>query len=163
AVAADQRQVARSRRVRHHRHRRDRREAGYAVGAVGFRGVDIRRRDDFIHFIPARPHETTEAATLFVAARALGVFHDGSPGIDGVAVLLAHFAPQPHQRAAHLRIFEAIGAVDIPGVAGATRTTARFVIGQIGARARIIGLLRLPGDEAVLDVDLPAASAGTVD
>src|SRR5690606_21933103 len=50
----------------------------------------------------------------------------------------------------------------IPGVGGAALTTARFVVGQIGTRARVVGLLRLPGDDAALDVHLPRARARTV-
>src|SRR5690606_3614305 len=48
------------------------------------------------------------------------------------------------------------------GIAGAARAAARFVVGQIRARARIVGLLGFPGHQAVLDVDLPAARTGAV-
>ncbi len=37
------------------------------------------------------------------------------------------------------------------------------MVGELGPRARIVGLLRLPSDDATLDVDLPRARAGAVD
>ena len=37
------------------------------------------------------------------------------------------------------------------------------MVWQIRPRARIVGLLRLPGDDAALDVDLPRARACAVD
>jgi len=40
-----------------------------------------------------------------------------------------------------------------------TGAAARLVIGQARARARIIGLLGFPSNDATLDVDLPAARA----
>ncbi|MNW66244.1 hypothetical protein D3C74_446930 [compost metagenome] len=36
------------------------------------------------------------------------------------------------------------------------------MVGQVGAGAGIVGLLRFPGHEAVFDVNLPATRAGTV-
>src|SRR6185312_14562205 len=43
------------------------------------------------------------------------------------------------------------------------RTAARLVIRDFRSRARIIGLLGFPGDEAALDVDLPTAGSRAVD
>src|SRR5581483_7349084 len=40
---------------------------------------------------------------------------------------------------------------------------ARLVVRLVGAVLRVVGLLRLPRDDAVLDVDLPRAGAGAVD
>src|SRR5690606_4127854 len=56
----------------------------------------------------------------------------------------------------------AVGAVQVPGIAGTARAAAGFVIGQVRARTRVIGLLGFPGHQAILDVDLPAAGAGAV-
>ena len=66
------------------------------------------------------------------------------------------------QPAAHQRVFDAAGAVEIPAIGRAARAAARLVIGHAGPRARIVGLLRLPGDDAALDVDFPATGAGAV-
>src|SRR3546814_6094250 len=71
-------------------------------------------------------------------------------------------APHAQQGAAHQRVLRPVGAVQVPGIAGAARTAARLVVGQVRAGARIVGLLGFPGDQAVLDVDLPAARAGAV-
>ncbi len=72
------------------------------------------------------------------------------------------FAPQLNQSFTRQRVLQAVGAVEIPGVAGAARAAARFVIWQIRPGARIIGLLGFPGNEAVFDVNFPAAGAGAV-
>ena len=74
----------------------------------------------------------------------------------------ARLAPQLQQAAAHHRMLHAVGRIQIPGIARATRAAARLVVRQVGTRARIVGLLRLPGDDAALDVDLPRARAGAV-
>src|SRR5690606_10860908 len=42
------------------------------------------------------------------------------------------------------------------------RAAARLMVRQIGARARIVGLLRFPGDDAALDINLPRAGTGTI-
>ncbi len=75
---------------------------------------------------------------------------------------LAHLAPGPHQAAPDQRVLHAIGGIEIPAVGSAARTAARLVVGQAGAGARIVGLLRLPGDDAGLDVDLPRTGPGAV-
>src|ERR1039457_5154595 len=43
------------------------------------------------------------------------------------------------------------------------RYAARLVVGHGPARARGVGLLGFPGDDAALDVDLPRARTGAVD
>ncbi|MNE43223.1 hypothetical protein D3C80_1373880 [compost metagenome] len=73
------------------------------------------------------------------------------------------FAPQFDQAFAHQRVFQAVGAVQIPGIAGATWATARFMVWQIGTGTWVIGLLGFPGDQAVFHINFPAAGAGAVD
>ena len=41
--------------------------------------------------------------------------------------------------------------------------TARLVGGEPASSSGVVGRLRLPGDDAVLDVDVPGAAAGAVD
>ena len=161
ADAAEQRQVARTGRVGHHRHRRDRREAEHPVRAVGLRRVGVGRGDDLVDLVPGRAHEAAEAALLDVGAALRRVLDDRRPGRDRRHER-ARLAPQLHEPRAHQRIFHAVAGIEIPGIAGAARAAARLVVGQVGPRARIVGLLRLPGDDAALDVDLPRARAGAV-
>ncbi|CCK02872.1 hypothetical protein BN129_1441 [Cronobacter sakazakii 701] len=162
AGTADKRQVTRAGGVRNHRHGRDRREARDAVGAKGFGGPDVGGGDKLIHLLPGRAHKTAASARLFVAFRFFAVFHDGRPGVHRIAVLRFRFAPQFNQAFAHQRIFQTVGAVEIPGVAGPTRAAARLVVRHIGAGTRVVGLLGFPGDQTVFDVNLPAAGTGTV-
>ncbi len=161
AGTAEQRQVARAGGVGHHRHRRDRREPDHAIRAVLFHRVKVRGGDQLVRLLPAHPREAAHAAARLVVRRLGRVFHDAGPGVHrGFA--LARLAPHAQQRAAHQRILQPVGAVEVPGIAGPARAAARLVVGQVGTRARVVGLLGFPGHQAVLDVDLPAAGAGAV-
>src|SRR5699024_1440432 len=104
--------------------------------------------------------EAAEAAGGLVVFR-VRIGHQGLPGFHG-AVRFARLAPALEQAAAHHRVFQAVGAVQVPRVRGAARAAARFVVGHVRARARVVGLLGFPGDHALLDVDLPAARTGAV-
>ncbi len=159
---ADQRQITRARGVGHHRHRRDRREPDDAVRPPGLDRRDVGRGDDLGHLVPRRTDKAAASAQALIAARPVGILDDRAPSRDRVHGP-ARLAPQPHQRPAHHRVFEAAGAVEIPAVRGAARAAARLVVGHVGAGAGVIGLLRLPGDDPALDVDLPAARAGAID
>ncbi len=161
AHAAEQRQITRARGIGHHRHRRDRREADDAVGPVLFHGVGIGRRDDLGDLVPGRAHEAAEAALAGVGLAFFRILDDRPPGGDRRAQR-PRLAPELEQARAHQRIFHAIAGIQVPGVARPARTAARLVVGQLGPRARIVGLLRLPGDDAALDVDFPRARAGAI-
>src|SRR3546814_3834486 len=106
-----------------------------------------------------RPPRSTRTDTLLPYTTLFR--SDAGPGIHR-RHRLARFAPHAQQGAAHQRVLQPVGAVQVPGIAGAARTAARLVVGQVRAGARIVGLLGFPGDQAVLDVDLPAARAGAV-
>ncbi|MNI20788.1 hypothetical protein D3C73_742840 [compost metagenome] len=161
AGAADQRQVTGTRGVADHRHRRDWRETDHPVRAVGLDGVDVGRGDDFVDFIPARTNETTHAALALVRVGLGLVLDDARPGFHRCHGQ-ARFTPQLEQRLADFRVLEAVGAVDVPAVARTTRATTGFMVGQVVAGTRVVGLLGFPGDQAVLDVDFPRAGAGAV-
>jgi len=77
-------------------------------------------------------------------------------------VLLEGFAPQFNQSFTNERVFQAVSAVKIPGVTCATRAAARFMIGQVRASARVVGLLDFPGHQTIFNVDFPATGACTV-
>ena len=154
ADAAQQRKVARTGGERHHRHRRDWRETDHAVRAIFLDCVSVGGGDDLVDFIPSGADQAAQAALAGVAVALFRTFHDRGPGRDR-GKRRPCFAPQFEQAPAHHRVFHAVGRVQIPGVAGATGAAAGFVVRQIRPRARIIGLLRLPRNDAALDVDFP--------
>jgi hypothetical protein len=162
AHATDQAEVAAAGGVADHAHRRDRAETDDAVGAVLLDRVDVGRRDDLVDFVPAAAHEAAHAAHLLVVAARGVVLDDRGPGVHRRLRRLHRRAPALQQAAAHHRVLHAVGAVQVPAVAGAAGAAARLVVGHVPARARVVGLLGLPGDDAALDVDLPAAAAGAV-
>ncbi len=157
AGAADQGQVTRARSIGDHRHRRDWREARDTVRAVGFDGIDVRGSNQLIHFLPGGAYKAATTASLLEAFRFVGVFDNGCPGINRIAVLHFRFTPHFHQAFTHQRIFQTVGAVEIPGVAGATRAAARFMVRHIRAGARVVSLLHFPGHQTVFHENLPAA------
>ena len=161
AHAADQREVAAPGGVGDHRHGGDRREPDDAVRAPLADGVDVGGSDDLLHFRPRRAHESAQAAYGLVRLGLGRVLDNRCPGLDRPQ-RSARLAPQPRQSAAHHRVLDAVGAVQVPRVRGATRAAAWLMIGHVRPGAWIVGLLRLPGHHAVLDVDLPAARAGAV-
>ncbi len=159
--AAEQRQVARAGRIGDHRHGRDRREAVDSVRAVGLGGIGIGRRDDLVGLVPAGADEAAMAALRGVARPLLRVLDDGGPGrhrCHGGA----RFPPQLGESRTDHRVLHPVAGVEIPGIGGAARTAAGLMVRQLRPRARIVGLLRLPGDDPALNVDLPGAGAGAV-
>ncbi len=162
AHAADQAQVAAAGGIADHAHRRNRRKAHDTVGAMFFDGVDVGRGDELVHLVPAAAHEAAHATHLLVVASGRGVLDDHAPGIHRRLAHLQRRAPALQQAAAHHRVLDAVGAVQVPGIRGTAGAAARLVVGHVPACARVVGLLRLPGDDAALDVDLPAAAAGAV-
>ena len=162
ADAADQRQIAGTGSVADHGHGGNRREADDAIRAVLLGGIDVGGADQLVKLVPVGAHEAAHAAGTLVLLGLGRVLDDGGPRLDRILLLLQRLAPQLEQRLADQRILEAVGAVHVPGVAGAPWAAPRLVVGQVGPGARIVGLLGLPGDQAILDVDLPAAGSGAV-
>ncbi len=161
ADAAEQRQITRAGGIAHHRHRRDRREAEHAIRPVAFHRVGVGRGDEFVDLFPGRTDEAAKPALLHVGGALVRIFDDRFPGRDR-RHQHPRLAPQLEQPRAHQRIFHAVAGIEIPAVARAARAAARLVVRQIGPRARIVGLLRLPGDDAALDVNLPGARSGAI-
>src|SRR5690606_2681424 len=143
---------------RDHRHGGNRREADDAVGTVGLRGVDVGRRHDLVHLLPGRAHEAAEATPGLVGLALLRILDDRRPCLHGLAFETRR-APQFEQPPAYQRVLEPVAAVEIPGVRSAPGAAARLVIRHVGAGARVVRLLGLPGDDAALDIDLPTARA----
>src|SRR5262245_37831010 len=110
--------------------------------------------DDLCRFVPRCAHETAATTDGGVVSPLIRVARNRRPGFDGPE-RLARLPPHLHEASANERVFEAVAGVEVPRKAGAARAAARLVVRHIRARARIGGLLRLPGDEAILNVDLP--------
>src|SRR5262245_50662067 len=161
AHAADQAQVAAARGIRNHRHRRDWRKADDAIRAVFLDGMNVCGRDDLVDLIPAGAGKAAQSAhALVVAARYL-VANDGRPGLDRWQ-RLSRPAPGLEQAAPHHGVLEAVRAIEVPAVARTARATAWLVVGHVPARARVVGLLCFPGDNAAFHVDLPRTTPGAV-
>ncbi len=71
-------------------------------------------------------------------------------------------AIQGQQHAPHIRVAHANRRVDIPSERCAARTTARLVLRSVGPVRRVVRLLGLPRDQAILDIHLPRARARAV-
>src|SRR5690606_10870135 len=127
AHAADQRQVAAAGGIADHGHRRDRREADHAIRAVLPDGVDVGGGDDLVDLVPAGPDEAAHAALALVGLGAGLVLDDAGPGVHR-RQRTTRLAPELEQRLAHLGVLQAVGAVDVPAVAGAARAAARLVV-----------------------------------
>ena len=160
--AADEREIAGAGGVGDHRHRRNGGKADDAVGTVAANGMDVGGGDDLLHLVPARPDEAAEPAGTGVGRALVGIVDDRCPGLDRRFPGRPRRPPQRDQLLADQGVLQARRRIEIPAVARPAGAAARLVIGQVGTRARIVGLLRLPGDDAALDIDLPRAGAGAV-
>ena len=92
----------------------------------------------------------------------LRVGDDVGPGQDRVAEARLGLPVHLEQHAAHVGVADPGGGVGVPGERRAARAAARLVLRPVRTDRRVVGLLRLPGDDAVLDVHLPRARAGAV-
>ena len=66
------------------------------------------------------------------------------------------------QDAADVGVADPGRRVGVPGERGTARAAAGLVLRGVRADRRVVGLLGLPGDDPVLDVDLPRARPGAV-
>ncbi len=159
---ADHRQEPRPGRVGHLRHRRDRGEAHHPVRPVGLDRVHVRGGDQLAHLVPVRAHEPALAARPLVPRRPLRVVGDLRPRQHRITQPGPRLAPHLEQRPAHVRVAHPRRRVGVPGERRAPRAAARLVLRRVRAHRRVVGLLRLPGDDPVLDVHLPRARPGAV-
>ncbi len=160
---ADELEEARSRGVGDRRHRRDRREPRDPVRAPALDRVDVGRGDDLGHLVPAGADQAALAARLLVEPGLLLVLDDRPPRDHRVAVLLLGGPEELQQDAPDVGVAHPGRAVGVPAERGAAGAAAGLVLRLVGAGRGVVGLLGLPGDDPVLDVDLPRARAGAVD
>jgi hypothetical protein len=126
-------------------------------------GIDVGGSNDFIHFFPIGANKAAQTAHFLIRfAGLLRYLTIDCPCIHGVFGDFLGIAVGFQQAAAHQRVFQAVGAVEIPGIACATRATTRLVVGHIWAGARVIRLLRFPCHKTVFDINLPAAGASAI-
>ena len=150
-------------RVRHHRHRRDRaRTRRRRSGPVRLDRVHVRGGDDLGGLVPARPHQAALAAGRLVAAARARDRRRCPPTPHRVAEPRPGLPVHLHQHAAHVRVADPGRRVRVPGERRPPGAAAGLVLGPVGPDAGVVGLLRLPGDDPVLDVHLPRARAGAV-
>ena len=123
--------------------------------------VDIGSGNHVVHFVPVGAQETTLAALALIATHRFRVGNNRFPGRHR-RQRLTMLAPGLQQRRAHHRMLHTVGAVEVPGVRGATGTTTRFVVRHIRAGTWIVRLLGFPGNDATLDVNLPRTRPRTV-
>ena len=153
---------ANARRIAQHGHRRDDREPEDAVGAVGVRRIEYRGRDQLRDFFPRCAHKAAHPAGFLIFLLLHRIGGDALPRVERRLVLGARLAPQRCEFAAHIGIFYAMRAIQIPRERRPARTAARLKIRHIRRGLRIVRRLVLPGDDAVLHMHIPAARAGTV-
>ena len=161
--SADQLEEPRPGGVGHHGHGRYGREAGHPVGTVGLDGVDVRGGDQLGGLGPGDANQSPFAARLLVATAALGVGLDVGPRQHGIAEPRLGFPIHLDQHAPGVRITHPGGRVAVPGERRPAGAPARLVFRPVRAHRGIVGLLGFPGDDPVLDVDLPGAGTGAVD
>ncbi len=161
--AADEVREAGADGVGDHAHRRDGREGDAAVRAVELDGVDVGRGRDLNGLLPRDAHQAALAARLLVAAALDRIGGDLAEGLDGVPQALLRLAVHLDEHAAAVRVADPGGRVGVPRKRGPTGASAGLVLGPVRPGRRVVRLLGLPGDDPVLDVDLPGAGAGAVD
>ena len=111
---------------------------------------------------PGRANQTALTAGVHVAGTLSGVGHDGVEGVHGIAVDSLCLAVHFQQGTANVGVLNSGGRVGVPREGCTAGATAGLVLGAIGADRGVVSFLRLPGDDAVLDVHLPGAGAGAV-
>src|SRR5262245_24398037 len=110
--------------------------------------------DDLCRFVPVCAHKAAAATDGGVVSPLFRVARNRRPGFDGPE-RLARLPPHLHEARADEGVFEAVAAIEVPRKTCTARAAARLVVRHIRPRSRIVGLLRLPGDESILNVDLP--------
>ena len=160
--AADELVEAGARTVGDHRHGGDHREAGDAVRAVLLDRVHVGGGDDLHRLFPGHADHAAAATLRLVGARLLRVLNDLGPRVDGIPEALLGLAEHVEEDAAHVGVLDTGRRVLVPRERRTTRAAAGLVLGHVRAGRRVVSLLGFPGDDAVLDVDLPRARARAV-
>ena len=121
--------------------------------------VHRRGGDQLARLLPVAAHQPAAATLAAVARRPPRPAANAATGSGSAR---ARRAPALEQAAADVRVAEPGRRVRVPGERRAARAPARLVVGPIRIGSRIVDRLALPGDQPVLDVDVPRARAGAV-
>lgn len=148
--------------MRDHGHRRNRREPGTPVRPVGLDRVDVRGRRHFDGLLPRNPHQPALPPCLLVAATPFRVRHHIRPGKHRVLQAPLRLAVHLHQHCTGIGVAHAGGRIRVPRERRSPRAAARLVLRAVRAHARVVCLLRFPGDDPVLDIHLPGTGPRTV-
>src|SRR5690606_21749889 len=132
------------------------------VRAVLPDGVHVRRGDHLDDLGPARADQAALASGGLVEPGSLGVAGDVGPRGNRITETRAGLAVELEQDATDVRVADAGRRVGVPAERGASRAAARLVLGPVRSNRRIVRLLCLPRDDAVLDVHLPGTGASAV-
>ncbi len=122
----------------------------------------MRRGDHLGGFGPGHPDQPALAARPVIAAASLRIGLDVRPRQHRIAQPRFGLPVHLHQHTAAVRVPNPGGRVGVPGERRAARAAAGLVLRTVRAHRGVIGLLGFPGDDAVLDVDLPRAGPGAV-
>ncbi len=160
---ADQLEEPRAGGVGDHGHRRDGRESCDPVGAVGLDGVHVGGGDQFGGLGPGDANQSALAAGLLVAPATLGIGLDVGPGEHGIVEPRLGLPVHLDQHTPGVGIAHPGGRIAVPGERSPAGAPARLVFRPVRAHRGIVGLLGLPGDDPVLDIDFPGAGTGAVD
>ena len=160
--AAHELHEAKSCGIAEHRLRGNDGKAKVAVRTVLFYRVEKRRGDELRHLVPIRAHEAAHAARRLVALLLRGIVGDAAPCLKCRLMALLRFTPKLREIAPEIRVLDAQRTVEIPRERSAARTAARLEVRHVGRGLRIVECLVLPGHEAVLHIDVPAARTRTV-
>ena len=97
------------------------------------------------------------AAGGLVAAALVRIGADLGPGRHRITEAGLRLPVHLHQHAAGVGVAHPGGRIGVPGERRTARAAPRLVLRRIRPDRRVVGLLGLPGDDPVLDVDLPRA------
>ncbi len=160
--AAEELQESGSSRIGQVRHCRNRREAEHAVGSILLGGIETGGSDYLQHLIPTGAPEAALAPGLLNTDSLLLIRNNGLPGLCRIGVSSFGLAPQVDKSSTDIRIFDANRAVDVPGGRHASLAATRLIRWDVATQERVVGLLHLPRDNPVLDVDGPRTPAGAI-
>jgi hypothetical protein len=119
--------------------------------------VNVRRGDHLDRLIPRRADKAPLAPLALVDRRSLRVLDNLLPRVNRVAEALPGLAEHLQQAAPDVRVLQPQRRVRVPRKRRPPRAATRLVLRHLRTSRRIVGRLRLPGDQPLLHVHIPRA------